>query len=95
MISDVEIQNAYIDLYEVVRNYIWEYSAVIVLAELEIECFKRFFDVQKIRNLLNSFTSYCRHIIIDDEELQIALNSFYNILDNSNITYCKLYAIRI
>ena len=53
MISAKQIQNAYVDLYEKLREYIWPAHVVSKIADLEISVYRAFPDLIEIKNNFN------------------------------------------
>ena len=82
MISGNELQNAYIDLYSELRRYIWSYQDVRTLANLEIETFKRFPDIDQVRKYLNLMEMSARFVTNDDEDVMLAFQDFKDVLDS-------------
>lgn len=93
MVSGNDLQNAYIDLYSELRRYIWSYQDVKTLANLEIETFKRFPDVDQIRKYLNLMEMSARFVTNDDEDIKLAFQDFKDVLysiQSSEDIYAKL-----
>ena len=86
MVSGNDLQNAYFDLYSELRRYIWSYQDVKTLANLEIETFKRFPDVDQIRKYLNLMEMSARFVTNDDEDIKLVLDS----IQSSEDIYAKL-----
>lgn len=82
MVSGNDLQNAYIDLYSQLRRYIWSYQDVRTLANLEIETFKRFSDVDQVKKYLNLMEMSARFVTNDDEEVMLAFQDFRDVLDS-------------
>lgn len=82
MVSGNDLQNAYFDLYSELRRYIWSYQDVKTLANLEIEIFKRFPDVDQIRKYLNLMEMSARFVTNDDEDIKLAFQDFKDVLDS-------------
>ena len=93
MISGNDLQNAYFDLYSELRRYIWSYQDVKTLANLEIETFKRFPDVDQIRKYLNLMEMSACFVTNDDEDIKLAFQDFKDVLDSiesNDDIYAKL-----
>ena len=82
MINSSILQNDYIELYKMVRKYIWSIEAVEALAAVEVETYKSFPDVDTLRNLLDNLRMYMKDTMSEDEELNDAFNKFYEELDD-------------
>lgn len=87
MTSSVIIQNKYISLYKLLRNYLWNFQTVEDIAELEMECFRALPDVDRIKTKLNAVSNAAIYVIRDDDKLKECLDSFYELLNDSSV--CK------
>lgn len=87
MTSSVIIQNKYISLYKLLRNYLWNFQTVEDIAELEMECFRALPDVDRIKMKLNAVSNAAIYVIRDDNKLKECLDSFYDLLNDSSV--CK------
>lgn len=87
MTSSVIIQNKYISLYKLLRNYLWNFQTVEDIAELEMECFRALPDVDRIKMKLNAVSNAAIYVIRDDDKLKECLDSFYELLEDSSV--CK------
>ncbi len=87
MTSSVIIQNKYISLYKLLRNYLWNFQTVEDIAELEMECFRALPDVDRIKMKLNAVSNAAIYVIRDDDKLKECLDSFYELLNDSSV--CK------
>lgn len=87
MTSSVIIQNRYISLYKLLRNYLWNFQTVEDIAELEMECFRALPDVDRIKMKLNAVSNAAIYVIRDDDKLKECLDSFYGLLNDSSV--CK------
>lgn len=83
------IQNAYIDFYTVVRNYIWGFATINKLVDIEIESFQTFPDIIRLRNLLSDIRPDLESTMKDDDELKNAFDSFVKLVESDD----KLYSI--
>lgn len=77
MITATELQQSYINLYRQLREYLWPFNIVELIAELEIECYSSFPQVSRLRNLFSRlkreiFSDY----ISDDDEYDTLRNVF-------------------
>lgn len=87
MTSSVIIQNKYISLYKLLRNYLWNFQTVEDIAELEMECFRALPDADRIKMKLNAVSNAAIYVIRDDNKLKECLDSFYELLNDSSV--CK------
>ena len=81
MIDTKELQRAYINMYSAMRNYIWDYNAVKSLANLEVETFSAFPDIQKVRTYLNILKLYARQTTDNDPDVLDTFDEFNDILE--------------
>lgn len=87
MIWNVEIQNEYNNLYILLREYIWDFTVVCDIADLEISCYQTCPDIPKIREQLSKLKIAISNTLMDDEDLQEEFDTFNNLLDESEDTY--------
>lgn len=90
MISSKQLQTAYNHLYKYLREYIWPANIVSHIADLEIETYKSFPDLEELSSRYNRLKSECLRYIDDDEDLKAAFEEYREILDSSNELYSKL-----
>lgn len=90
---DVKIQQAYIDMYELVSNYIWSYETVEKLAKLEVESFKLFFDWNELARLFNSFRQDIYQVMLEDEELKETVDAFEKIINERGEQFVDIYCV--
>ena len=91
--SSLDLRNAYCDLYAEVRRYLWDIKTLEVLAEVEVECFTAFPDINKIRMLLVKLRTYMSQAIKSDEFLSGAFDSM-DASSEGEITYYPLHRIQ-
>lgn len=94
MRSSVEIQNAYVDLYKQIRKYIWAFSTVEVLAELEVAIYSSFPDIQEIRNKFNQLYQDIREQCMEDEDLNKSVEDLRELIESDGIFYAKIEKVR-
>ena len=94
MTSIADIQNQYVNLYEQLRNYIWDFDTVAAIANLEIDVYESFPDMKqvtvdflKLRNCINQFE-------YEDEDLDNAIASFEDVISESDEVYVKLNQVK-
>ena len=90
MISAKQIQNAYVDLYEKLREYIWPAHVVSKIADLEISVYRAFPDLIEIKNNFNSLRGSCLSYIKDDELMNESFENFDELVDVSDTLYARL-----
>ena len=89
-----EIQNAYVNLYTQIRKYIWPFDVIDILVDLEIESFKSFPDVMKLRELLDRLYREIQSTLSDDKDFETAYSSFKELIDDDNTMYKLLEQVR-
>lgn len=89
-----EIQNAYVDLYTQMRKYIWPFDVIDILVDLEIESFKSFPDVMKLRELLDRLHREIQSTLSEDKDFETSYSSFKKLLDDDNAMYKLLEQVR-
>lgn len=78
------------------RNYIWDFRTVEVLANLEVDTYKRFpniDDIVKDTNQLKRLIS-TTDVFQDDLELQKSFNRFEDLLSDIDTVYADLQTFR-
>lgn len=92
MIAAAMIQQAYIDLYKQIRNYIWDYDTVVKLAELEVAAYMAFPDIDKVRYALDQLKVELNSsdVYAEDEDLQKAVDDFSDTLDGADQVFYGL-----
>ena len=91
MLNSSDIKLAYNELYKVMRNYIWDYNTVVDLANLEVESYTTFPDVDNLKRLYNILFQDILSMYHEDEELRDAFDEYSETLDNSiDGVYTKL-----
>lgn len=92
MIAAAMIQQAYIDLYKQIRNYIWDYDTVVKLAELEVAAYMAFPDIDKVRYALDQLKIELNSsdVYAEDEDLQKAVDDFSETLDGADQVFYGL-----
>lgn len=95
MLSSRELQSAYVKLYIQLRRYIWDFSIVEKIANLEISVYRTFPDVKEVYDNLEELRSYIHEVASEDEELESALSNFSELMDSEdNSLYAKLNQVR-
>ena len=92
MITAISLQNLYNDLYTSLRKYIWDFDIVETIANLEIETYKSFPDMQLlIKYLINLKRRIAdTSILNEDEELKDHIDAFKSALDENADIYANL-----
>lgn len=87
MICRNDIEKAYVALYALLRNYIWDYDFVESLAYMEDATFDRFPDMTNLRNLSNKVYNRCRETMNEDEELKKRFDSYKKLIEDNDCNY--------
>ena len=90
MISQNELQSLYRDLYVCIRKYMWPFHIVEHIADLEIECYKAFPDLDLVRDRLAVLNRDMTDVSRDDEDMTNAFEAFQKALDSAESVYNKL-----
>lgn len=83
MISSQVFRNAYINLYTSLRNYLWDFDTVQLIADTEIAIYKVFPVVEEIDSLVARLRIAIRDTILEDEELKLALEELEQALSDN------------
>ena len=94
MISSKKIQNAYNDLYEAVRKYVWPFQTVEQIADLEIASYQAFQDLKDLKDKYNKLYSSCQSQIREDTDLMKAFDDYKEVIDSDNTVFVKLHHVR-
>lgn len=83
LMSFNELQNRYIQLYKLLRNYIWEYDIVELIADLEVLTFTAFTDKEELKKALDALERAIRFTDVwkQDEQMQEQFSAFRDALD--------------
>lgn len=92
MIASTKFQKAYNELYRCIREYIWDFNTVNILADLEIETYKSFPDIDKLQKHLSDLKRdvSATDVYDEDEELKAAFEDFESLLDDTDEIYASL-----
>lgn len=98
VITSSDIQAKYEKLYTFLMNFLWEFSTVQALADLEISIFKRFPDQEEMRRCLQKLKAdiaqtYNELAKDDEEDFKDAMNSLEKAIENFENPGCELYSV--
>ena len=93
MINSLRIQSAYVDLYKQLRRYIWDFSTVEKLADLEVSVYKAFPSIEEVSKCFDKLRIDLKQSEKDDENLKTACDNFKSVLDSDTETYVKIYQV--
>lgn len=87
MVSNVDMQKEYVNLYKRLRKYLWDYRFISSFVDFEDSLLCRFPDMKSVRRNLNDLylmSTYCRR---SDEDLEDAFKKFKNLVDNNECDF--------
>lgn len=98
VITSSDIQVKYEQLYGFLMDFLWEFTTVQALANLEIAIFKRFPDKDEmlrcLANLRRSIIYTANELAEDDEaEFKEALDGLEDAINNYENAGCELYSV--
>lgn len=94
MISYADIQIAYNNLYKEARKYIWGFSAVEALSDLEVATYQTCPDLVSIRSALYRFRQYASDILPEDDDFTKAFDRFQDLVNGDDSVYAKLNQVK-
>ena len=94
MVSAKEIQNCYVNMYKQVRNYVWDFDTVELLANLEAEIYSTFPNIDKLKSYFIRFKQCVKDASKDDEELEQSIEHLEDSIDQASSIYCKLERVQ-
>jgi len=100
MTCSVDFQNAYSDLYSLMRNYIWDLDVVEVLADVEVDTFDAFIDLEKLNKDFQRLYPSIKAVADDndDEEMLEAADAFFDMIkdgiENETPAVYALYRVQ-
>lgn len=89
MISSADIQNAYVNLYTRLREYIWSANVIEIIADLETAVYETFPDMEDIRKQFKKLKYELYDALRDDEELKDVVDAFDDVISNE-VGYSRL-----
>lgn len=90
MISNLDIQNYYVHLYECLRKYIWPFDVVEAIADLEVVCFQACPSLLEVSTRLAQLKSATREVAEGDEDLYTQFEMFESALGEADDVYTVL-----
>lgn len=86
IISSPDIQHAYVELYNALRQYTWPLSTVEILADIEVASYDAFIDATTLSNLTAKFERAISSTLKADEALADAFNAFKDTVEKLDPT---------
>lgn len=90
MLNTQDIRNSYNYLYKQMRKYIWDYRAVELLADLEVEVYARIQNIQSLRRAFKALLLETHYVYIQDEDFKKCFDDFESLINESDEVYSKL-----
>lgn len=88
------IQQSYINLYDCLRRYVWDFNVVKLIADIEILSFTTFPDIAKLASCLSELRTAISDVFSDDQELCSAFEKFAEIISDDNEPYISISKVR-
>lgn len=89
-ISNLDLQQLYIDLYKELRRYIWPINTVSAIADLEVATFKVCPTLDDIRLSLDTLKYLLREKAAEDDDLKAAFDAFQSSIQDIDTVYTIL-----
>lgn len=91
MITATQLQGLYNKLYKEIRKYIWDFETVNALADLEVETYKSFPDMDELVKRFEAFKRcvMTTDILQEDKDTKKALDAFEEAINSED---CTMYA---
>lgn len=89
-ISNLDLQQLYIDLYKELRRYIWPINTVSAIADLEVATFKACPTLDDIRLSLDTLKYLLRDKLAEDDDLKTAFDAFQSSIQDIDTVYTIL-----
>lgn len=93
MISVMDIQSAYNNLYTEMRKYIWDFDTVSKLVDLEISAYQTMPCIEDIKRNIDKLRQDTREAEKANVELKDAFDKFSELIESDDTPYKKLYQV--
>lgn len=90
MISYKDVRRAYNKLYIEMRRYIWNFTVVENLADVEIASYETCVDIPRLRYLLTKLYQSAYETMLQDEDLKKSFDNFNELVTENDEVYVKL-----
>ena len=94
MISSVVIQTQYQKLYSALREYLWPFDTVELIADLEIACYQAFPAIEDVKSRISNLRREISSVLKDDEELSTQFDEFEEMLNGQDTVYLTLNKVK-
>lgn len=82
MISSQDFRNSYEDFYRDLREYLWPYSVLEELAEVEVDIFTSFIDFEKLQKDFKKLSQSIKEALAEDELLSKSYANLSKLIEN-------------
>lgn len=100
MTYSIDFQNAYVDLYRLMRNYIWDLDVVEMLADVEVATYDAFIDLEKLNKMYQKLYPCIIEVAKDnkDDELKKSADAFRKMIEkglsDDSLAVLDLYKVQ-
>lgn len=94
MISSITIQTQYQKLYSALREYLWPFDTVELIADLEIACYQAFPAIEDVKSRISNLRREISSVLKDDEELRTQFDEFEEMLNGQDTVYLTLNKVK-
>ena len=93
-VSSQDFRNVYEKFYNSMRRYLWPFSVLRELAEVETNIYSAFIDMPKLKVDFDKLYSSMKDTLKEDAELRKYVSKLSSLLDNQDATnYFKLFRV--
>lgn len=86
-ISSQDFRNIYEKFYAQLRNYLWPYKTLKELADVEVDIYSAFIDIDKLQNDLNKLYTSIKDVFKDDPNLEKSYNLLFELANVEEPTF--------
>lgn len=91
LISSQDFQNVYERFYNDMRNYLWPFSVLEELSDVEANIYSAFIDVDKLKLDLSNLYKSIKDVMKDDKHLQKSYDEIMELLNEEDVSrYARL-----
>lgn len=80
-VSAQDFRNTYENFYDAMRMYLWPYSVLKELAQVELDIYDAFIDVEKLSNDFSRLQASIRDVCKDDDRLGDSCNDLLELIN--------------
>lgn len=82
MISSRDFQNRYEVFYDQMRQYLWSYDTLELLAQVEADIYSAFIDREKLASDFYKMSTSLKEVLKEDEDFQKAYDKLRELIDS-------------